>query len=75
MTGRTRDYLSDLALLKGVSFPGGQEMTQAQASETIEELKLMPDAVFPPISETQLSSIDKGIAKIIRELNKWTFER
>lgn len=50
-------------------------MTQAQASETIEELKLMPDISFEPISEAQLASIDLGISKIIRELNKWTFER
>lgn len=74
MTGRTREYLADLALKKGISLPNEQEHDQAWASDKIEKLKTMPDATFPEISEKQLSRIDSGIKKIITGIKQWTFE-
>lgn len=74
MTGRTREYLADLALRKGVSLPNEQERDQAWASNKIDELNALPDVNFPEISEKQLRQIDKGIRRIITGIEKWTFE-
>lgn len=73
MTGNTRKYLSDLANRKGVRFENAVTESQAWASERIEELKQMPDATFPEITQEQRNGIAKGVEKIIGEMNKWTF--
>ena len=73
MTGNTRKYLSDLANRKGVRFENAISETQAWASDRIDELKAMPDATFPEITEKQRNSIVNGIEKITGEMNKWTF--
>lgn len=75
MTGRTRDYLADLANRKGVKLPGEQEREQAWASSKIEELLALPDANFAPITEKQSTRIAERTAAIIVEMKRWTFER
>lgn len=73
MTGNTRKYLSDLANRKGVRYENAVGESQFWASQRIEELKQMPDAKFPDITDEQRSKIAKGAEKIIGEMNKWTF--
>ena len=73
MTGNTRKYLSDLANRKGVRFENAVAESQAWASNRIDELKAMPDAKFPEITQGQRDNVVRGIEKIIGEMNKWTF--
>lgn len=73
MTGNTRDYLADLLNQKGIVLPGGQEMSQAQASAQIDELKEMPDAKFPELDVENNRKIGAAIEKIKQEMYKWTF--
>lgn len=76
MTGKTREYLADLANRKGVLLPVGfEESSQAVASAKIEELKALPDASFPELSESDRAESRNAIAKIKQELAKWTFEK
>lgn len=73
MTGRTRDYLADLALKKGVTFPNEQEREQAWASVRIDELKNMPDANFEEFTEADAERVQKQIDKVIEGMESWTF--
>ena len=73
MTGKTRDYLADLANRKGVTLPGFQDADQATASKRIEELKALPDKVFTEPDESILGAVQIKIDGIIKEINKWTF--
>lgn len=76
MTGRTRDYLADLANKKGVTLPVGFEnSSQAKASDMIEELKALPDAKFRGLSNSDRTETRASIERTIKEMNKWTFER
>ncbi len=74
MTGNTRDYLADLANRKGVKLPNEQERDQAWASAKIDELNQLPDKQYPEISERQIAHIEKGVQRVLGELNKWTFQ-
>ena len=78
MTGRTRDYLADLANRKGVSLPNEQERDQYWASHKIDELNALPDATFTVYSEEQKRALDKfvqkQIDKVLRGMEAWTFQ-
>jgi len=73
MTGKTRDYLADLANRKGVKLDGEQERDQAWASRKIDELNQLPDVSFSEITEKQRAGIDKGLAKVLKGMEQWTF--
>lgn len=76
MTGKTRDYLADLANRKGVVLSAGfQDSGQAAASKKIEELKALPDASFPELSDSDRAEARRAIVDINKEINKWTFGR
>lgn len=72
MTGRTRDYLADLALKKGVELAGWQDVTQSAASKKIDELAKLPDANFSQVGIKDQEAFFKRIDKTITELMKWT---
>ncbi len=78
MTGRTRDYLADLANRKGVSLPNEQERDQAWASRKIDELNALPDATFTVYSKEQEQELNqfvqKQIDKVLRSMKAWTFQ-
>lgn len=74
MTGRTRNYLADLANKKGVSLPGMQDASQAEASAKIDELKKLPDKEFAELTEADAAEAASAIKKINQEMQKWTFE-
>ena len=73
MTEPQRDYLADLANQKGVRIENTDEMSVAQASAKIEELKAMPDATFNDVSEKQLKEIERQTNNIIANMNLWGF--
>ena len=75
MTGNTRRYLADLANKKGVTLPGMQDASQAEASAKIDELKTLPDKEFPELSENDTAEVNAAIRDINKEMQKWTFER
>lgn len=75
MTGKTRDYLADLANQKGVTLPGMQDARQADASDKIEELKTLPDKEFAELSEDDVAEANAAIREINKEMQKWTFGR
>ena len=74
MTGKTRDYLADLANRKGVKLEGEQERDQAWASRKIDELNQLPDATFSDITENQLKRIETRTQRVIEGMERWTFE-
>lgn len=74
MTGNTRDYLADLANRKGVKLPDEQERDQAWASVKIDELNQLPDATFSDITESQKKGIENRIIKILKGMERWTFQ-
>ena len=74
MTGKTRDYLADLANKKGVSLPNEQERDQAWASAKIDELNQLPDASFNDFTPAQAEAIQKRTNKVLEEMSKWTFQ-
>lgn len=73
MTGRTRDYLADLANRKGISLPNFQEAAQAEASRKIEELLELPDAAFSELTGETEARVLKRIEGIVKGIGKWTF--
>lgn len=75
MTENQRNYLADLAGQKGVRLSDTDNWSVAKASETIDSLKEMPDAVFDDITEAQIAQIDKRTANALTELSKWGFVR
>lgn len=74
MTGRTRDYLADLANRKGVKLPGEQEREQAWASAKIDELNKLDDKDYSELAPEQSLRILNRIDKIVSGMNAWTFE-
>lgn len=74
MTESQRDYLADLANKKGVILENTDDVSQAWASEKIEELKAMPDAKFDKITPEIDEEINNRIREINRELARWTFQ-
>ena len=73
MTKNQRDYLADLAGQKGVRLQDTDDWSVSKASEEIERLKEMPDAVFDEITEAEVDQIDKMTARTMSELHKWGF--
>ena len=74
MTGKTRDYLADLANRKGIKLDGEQDRDQAWASRKIDELNQLPDATYPEITERQLARIEKSTIKVLEGMDQWTFQ-
>ncbi len=75
MTKNQRDYLADLAGRKGVQLHDTDNWSVSRASEEIEKLKAMPDAVFDEITPAQKKKIDRMAKDTLAELHKWGFER
>lgn len=73
MTENQRNYLADLAGQKGVRLHDTDNWSVSKASEEIEGLKAMPDAVFDDITEKQKQSIDKLTQNTMNELHRWGF--
>ena len=72
MTGKTRDYLADLALQKGVSLGRVEGYPQVYASNKIDELKAMLDADFKPVTAEDSMHLISRINAINKEIGKWT---
>lgn len=72
MTGKTRDYLADLALQKGVNLGRVEDREQSYASRKIDELKTLPDATYTEPDGAAIDKVLKRIANINAELLKWT---
>ena len=75
MTENQRDYLADLAGQKGVRLFDTDNWSVAKASETIEELKAMPDATFGEATEKEAQKIASLTSAVLVEMNKWGFVR
>ena len=75
MTENQRDYLADLAGRKGVRLFDTDNWTVAQASETIDDLKSMPDASFAVPTEEVDATIAKKTDAVLAELRRWGFVR
>lgn len=75
MTENQRNYLADLAGQKGVRLHDTDNWSVSKASEEIERLKAMPDAVFDDISENEIKEIDRRTNNALVEMNKWQFVR
>ena len=73
MTGKTRDYLADLANRKGIKLDGEQERDQAWASRKIDELNQLPDAIFSDITDNQIKRIETRTLRVLEEMGRWTF--
>ena len=72
MTGKTRDYLADLALQKGVNLGRVEGYPQGYASNKIDELKRNPDADFQPVTAEDSLRLVERINSINKEIGKWT---
>lgn len=75
MTENQSNYLADLAGRKGVRLFDTDNWSVARASEEIENLKAMPDAVFNEVSEAESKRIDELTNNAIKELWRWGFVR
>ena len=75
MTENQRNYLADLAGRKGVRLFDTDNWSVSRASEEIENLKQMPDAVFDEVSEEEALKIGKMTNNVLMELKKWTFQK
>lgn len=75
MTENQRDYLADLAGRKGVRLFDTDNWSVAKASETIDELKSMPDASFDAPTENEDATITKKTEAVLAELRRWGFVR
>lgn len=75
MTKNQRDYLADLAGQKGVRLSDTDNWSVAKASEEIEQLKAMPDAVFDEPTEKIDTAIAGMVEGTLNELGRWGFER
>lgn len=71
MTKNQRNYLADLAGRKGVRLSGTEEWSTARASEEIERLKAMPDAVFDEVTEEQDAEINRLAQQVLDGLHQW----
>ena len=75
MTENQSNYLADLAGRKGVRLFDTDNWSVSRASEEIENLKQMPDAIFNEVSEAQSKRIDELTNNAIKELWRWGFVR
>ena len=75
MTENQRDYLADLAGQKGVRLHDTDNWSVSKASEEIERLKAMPDAVLDEVTDDEIAEIDRRTASALVEMNKWQFTR
>lgn len=75
MTENQRNYLADLAGQKGVRLSNTDNWSVPKASEEIETLKAMPDAVFDGLSAEESERIDELTGNALVELRKWGFVR
>ena len=75
MTENQRDYLADLAGRKGVRLFDTENWSVSKASEEIERLKAMPDAVFDEVTPEQEKEIARLTRHTLNELHKWGFVR
>lgn len=75
MTENQRNYLADLAGRKGVRLFDTDNWSVSRASEEIENLKQMPDAVFDDVTEDEALKIGKMTTNVLTELRRWTFQR
>lgn len=73
MTENQRNYLADLAGQKGVRLFDTDNWSVARASEEIEHLKAMPDAVFDEASAEQENEISRLTDNALYELGRWGF--
>lgn len=71
MTENQRNYLADLAGQKGVKLSNTDDWSVSQASEEIERLKEMPDAVFDEPTDEQIKDINKLISQVNKEVMRW----
>ena len=75
MTENQRNYLADLAGQKGVRLSNTDNWSVSKASEELETLKAMPDAVFDDLSAEESKRIDELTGNALVELRKWGFVR
>ena len=73
MTENQRNYLADLAGQKGVRLFDTDNWSVAKASEEIERLKEMPDAVFDETNAEQEGEISRLTSNALYELSRWEF--
>lgn len=75
MTENQRDYLADLAGQKGIRLSDTDNWSVSKASEEIEQLKAMSDAVFDEPTAEEDQKINEMVDNTLTELNRWGFER
>lgn len=75
MTEAQRNYLADLAAKKGAILENTDDVSVAWASAKIEELKMLPDAIFDDISEAEVALINKYTDQVLKGLSLWSFQR
>lgn len=75
MTENQRDYLADLAGQKGIRLSDTDNWSVSKASEEIEQLKAMPNAVFDEPTAEEDQKINEMVDNTLTELNRWGFER
>lgn len=73
MTENQRNYLADLAGQKGIRLSDTDNWSVSKASEEIERIKELPDAVFGVLSDKQAQAIDERTESVLVELRKWGF--
>ena len=71
MTENQRDYLADLAGRKGVRLFDTDNWSVSRASEEIERLKDLPDAIFDDPTDDELQEIDRLTNNVLKELALW----
>lgn len=74
MTENQRDYLADLAGQKGVRLSDTDNWSVAKASEEIERLKELPDAIFDEPTDEQNQIVNNLIGQVGAEVMRWNLE-
>jgi len=74
MTENQRDYLADLAGQKGVRLSDTDNWSVAKASEEIERLKALPDAIFDEPTDEQNQIVNNLIGQVGAEVMRWNLE-
>jgi len=75
MTENQRDYLADLAGQKGIRLHDTDNWSVSKASEEIETLKEMPDAVFDEFNDEMAATTADMTESVLYNLSKWGFTR
>lgn len=75
MTENQRDYLADLAGQKGVRLQDTDDWSVSKASEEIERLKEMPDAVFDEFNDEMAETTAEMTENVLSNLRRWGFVR